>query len=83
MRLAKAPPDGVYARKIHKLLVVPVASAAFINDNAITDPQNVMRVPILQDVVVQLFGGKPGWDRWFDAAGLPGPVPPNAIKFDT
>jgi len=68
IRLAAEPPKGVYARKVHQLL--PVASSASVDEHGIRSTRDAPWVPLLEEVVVQIFDRKPAWESWFDAAGL-------------
>jgi len=81
-RLGKDRPPGAYAREIHRVLLLPLATPGFIKKHNITCVEDARRVPLLQDVIVQMFSDTPGWDMWFEAAGLPGPVPSYAMHFD-
>lgn len=82
IRLAAEPPSGVYARPIHKLFLIPLASADFISQHALSAASDVLRVPLLEDAVIQLFEEGPGWEKWFKAADIADDVPEYAMKFD-
>ncbi|MEL6992492.1 MAG: LysR family transcriptional regulator [Pseudomonadota bacterium] len=81
-RLAKEPPAGVYSRKIHQLLLIPLASPDFIEKYNLKSSEDALRAPLLQDAIIQLFDKSSGWDKWFNLAGLTKPVPEYALKFD-
>lgn len=82
MRLSQTPPPGVYARKIHSVLLLPLASCEFIERHKVAAPEDALRVPLLQDAVIQLFLDRTGWEFWFEAAGIDKPVPQYALNFD-
>ncbi|MEM6901257.1 MAG: LysR family transcriptional regulator [Pseudomonadota bacterium] len=82
IRLAKTPPPNVYARKIHSILLIPLASPDFIKRHGVTTSSDALRAPLLQDAVIQLFLDRTGWELWFEAAGLSKPVPNYALNFD-
>lgn len=82
IRLLQEPPTGVYSRRIHQVLLLPLASPDFIERHKITGPEDALRLPLLQDAVVQLFEKSTGWEMWFEKAGLTEPVPQYALNFD-
>ncbi|MEM6481267.1 MAG: LysR family transcriptional regulator [Pseudomonadota bacterium] len=82
LRLADKPPPGLYAREIHSLLLLPFASPDFAKRYNLTEPQDALRAPLLEEAVIQLFTDRSGWDMWFEAAGIDDPVPNYALKFD-
>ena len=82
LRLADVPPAGVYARRIHRVRLMPVVSPAFMARYNPACPEDFLSLPLLQDSVVQLFTGTPAWEAWFRHAGIGAPVPDYAMRFD-
>ncbi|MEM6389469.1 MAG: LysR family transcriptional regulator [Pseudomonadota bacterium] len=82
IRLMAQPPHDLFARPMHRLLLIPVASPAFLAQNQVRGPEDAKRLPLLDDGVIHLFQGAPGWELWWKAAGLKGRVPPYAMSFD-
>ena len=80
--LTDDPPAHLHARKIHKLMLIPLASPEFIARHKPESPADVLRLPLLEEGMVHRFAEKSAWELWFDAAGLPGPVPPFSMTFD-
>lgn len=82
IQLVAHPPEHLFARELHKLLLIPVASPGFLSKNQVRRLEDAKRLPLLDDGVVHLFKGKSAWELWWDAAGMTGPVPPYAMSFD-
>ncbi|MEM6758803.1 MAG: LysR family transcriptional regulator, partial [Pseudomonadota bacterium] len=82
IRAMRHPPTDLYAREIHKLLLIPVASPSFLRENQVRVPEDARRLPLLNDGVIHHFSGAAGWEVWWKAAGLKGRVPPYAMSFD-
>ena len=81
-RLAATPPKDVYARHIHKLILLPVATREFIDRHDVKSAENFYRLPLLEDVILRLFGDNAAWDLWFDQAGLTKGRPEYEMTFD-
>lgn len=81
-RLSRTPPKDLYSRRIHRLVMLPLASPEFVEAHPVTSAKDVLDLPLLEDVVFKLFSGKPGWERWFEAAGLEVKNPAYAMTFD-
>lgn len=81
-RLAAEPPKDVYARPIHKLLLLPVATREFIERHKVKTAEDFYRLPLLEDVILGLFGDDAAWDLWFDKAGLTKGRPDYEMTFD-
>ncbi|MEM6305475.1 MAG: LysR family transcriptional regulator [Pseudomonadota bacterium] len=81
-RLAAEPPKDVYARPIHKLLLLPVATQDFIERHKVKTAEDFYRLPLLEDVILRLFGDTAGWDLWFEEAGLTKGRPDYEMTFD-
>ncbi|MEM6310619.1 MAG: LysR family transcriptional regulator [Pseudomonadota bacterium] len=81
-RLAATPPKDVYARPIHKLILLPVATREFIERHEIKTAEDFYRLPLLEDVILRLFGDDAAWDLWFEAAGLTRGRPDYEMTFD-
>lgn len=81
-RLSRRPPKDVYSRCIHRLVMMPLASPEFIAAHPVASAQDMLKLPLLEDVVFELFSGKPGWERWFKTAGLDVQKPDYAMTFD-
>lgn len=80
--LSKTPPEGLHARSIHRLLLMPLASPEFVEAHPVSGPEDLRDLPLLQDVVFQALSDKSGWECWFEAAGLSMPPPDYAMTFD-
>lgn len=81
-RLSRTPPDGLYARRIHRLVLMPLASPEFVETHPVFSAEDLLKLPLLEDVVFGLFSEKSGWQSWFEAAGLGGDRPNYAMTFD-
>ncbi|MEM6610567.1 MAG: LysR substrate-binding domain-containing protein, partial [Pseudomonadota bacterium] len=81
-RLAATPPKNVYARRIHKLILLPVATQEFIERHGVKTAEDFYTLPLLEDVVLRLFGEKAAWDLWFEEAGLTKGRPEYGMTFD-
>ena len=81
-RLSRTPPKDVRARCLHRLLLMPLASPEFVQAHPVSRPDDLLDLPLLGDVVFEMFSDKSGWESWFDAAGIRQPVPPYAMTFD-
>lgn len=81
-RLARTPPSTVYARRIHKLILLPVATQDFIARHNVKAPEDFYRLPLLEDVILRLFDDHAAWDLWFEQAGLTKGRPEYEMTFD-
>lgn len=82
-RLARTPPEDVCARCLHRLLLMPLASPQFVKEHLVSGPDDLLELPLLEDVVFGMFNDQSGWESWFEAAGVQTPVPPYAMTFDS
>lgn len=82
IRLLAKPPAHLYAREMHKLLLIPVASPSFLSHHQVRSVEDVRRLPLLNECAIQLYAGTSAWQVWWDKAGLKGAPPPFAMSFD-
>ncbi len=61
--------------------VLPMASPAFVSKQAINEPRDLLRVPLLAEESMTFVDGTPTWESWFKAAGLPPERAKPALKF--
>lgn len=80
--LSKEPPSGMHARRIHSLLLMPLASPDFVKTNPVIMPKDICALPLMDDVVFKKVSGQSSWEMWFEAANISQPVPPYAMTFD-
>jgi len=81
-RLSRKPPQDLHSRCIHRLVLIPLASPDFVATHPVSSAKEMLNLPLLEDVVFELFSGKSGWESWFDAAGLDVENPDYAMSFD-
>ncbi|MEL6467796.1 MAG: LysR family transcriptional regulator [Pseudomonadota bacterium] len=81
-RLSRRPPKDLYSRCIHRLALMPLASPEFVAAHPVASAQDILNLPLLEDVVFELMSDRSGWESWFDAAGLDEQTPGYAMTFD-
>lgn len=81
-RLSRTPPTGLHVRRIHRLVLMPLASPEFVEAHPVRHPEDLLHLPLLQDVVFGMFNETSGWESWFEAAGLYPEQPSYSMTFD-
>jgi LysR family glycine cleavage system transcriptional activator len=82
VRIGRGGFDGVVAIKLFHEWLAPVASPAFLRQNTLRKPADIVRVPMLHDNSMRRAGRPQGWQEWFRVAGIPLPKSRRAIHFD-
>ncbi|MCY4333771.1 MAG: LysR substrate-binding domain-containing protein [Litoreibacter sp.] len=80
--LSRKPPIDLHSRCIHRLLLMPLASPEFIAAHPVASAQDILNLPLLEDVIFGLMSDKSGWESWIEAAGLNEQTPNYAMTFD-
>ncbi len=71
IRLSNTETPGLTREWLLEETVMPMASPGFIEKQAIGEPRDLLRVPLLADESMAFEEGSPTWETWFEAAGLP------------
>ncbi|MGD9339922.1 MAG: LysR substrate-binding domain-containing protein [Chromatiales bacterium] len=71
VRLSIDETPGLYREWLLEETVLPLASPAFVEKQAISEPKDLLRVPLLAEESMSFVERSPTWETWFDAAGLP------------
>ncbi len=77
IRLSNDESGAMYREWLEEETVLPLASPAFIEQQRLREPRDLMRVPLLTDESMEFAENPPTWERWFATAGL---APANASR---
>ena len=81
LRYTRQPGPGLYARRIHDEILLPVASPDFLQRADLRSPGDLAQAPLLHDTSMENFSGALDWECWFDRAGLESCPPAGGVKF--
>lgn len=70
IRCCKDAPPGLHCEKLHRELLIPVASPHLILTRQIETAQDIVNAPLLYDTSLSDSGLQPGWACWSNAVGL-------------
>jgi len=82
LRFTQRPQEGIYTIDLHDELLLPLASPELIERLDICLPNDILRAPLLTDTSLSLFDNTPGWEEWFQAAGLDAPAKIGRVRFE-
>ncbi len=81
VRLSTDESPGLYREWLLEETVLPLASPAFIEKQAISEPKDLLRVPLLAEESMAFVDGSPTWETWFEAVGLPSSRATPSLQF--
>lgn len=81
VRCTRQPGPGLFARRIHEEILIPVASPAMLERTGLRSVQDIANATFLHDSSMGNYGLSLGWKDWFDRAGLKPPSQTGGMKF--
>lgn len=82
MRFTRQPGPGLFARRLHDEILIPVASPDFLRRHNVQTPRDVAHVPLLHDTSLVTLGLSLDWNHWFALVGLEGSAASGGVQFN-
>lgn len=81
LRCTRQPGPGLYARRLHEEILIPVASPSLLDRCGVRSAQDIAKATLLHDTSMGNYGLSLGWKDWFDRAGIKPPAQSGGLQF--
>ncbi len=84
IRNSAGPFQGLWARKLASITLLPVASPRLVAElGGLDQPARLAEVPLIHDDMLGKLPGMPTWEAWLEAAGVTGVDLTRGLRFSS